>query len=146
MAIKIDDISINRVQNTKFLGVNSNLTWNDHVKCITNKVNKNIGIFQCLWYIVPVDILKTLYFTLFLPYLIYCNINSESMTSVYLDKLFLRQKKGIRIIGGAKWCDRSMPIFVHLGLFAFCNVNNFTIYCFMFKIQQTFAFILPKLV
>ena len=37
--IKIDDVSIDQVQNTKFLGIiiNSNLMWNDHMKCITNK-------------------------------------------------------------------------------------------------------------
>ena len=57
MTIKIDDVVIDQVQNSKFLGViiNSNLTWNDHVKCITNQVGKNIGILQRLRYIVPVE-------------------------------------------------------------------------------------------
>ena len=66
MTIKIYDVVIDQVQNSKFLGVilNSNLTWNDHVKCITNQVSKNIGILQRLRYIVSVVIIKTLYLTL----------------------------------------------------------------------------------
>ena len=63
MTIKIDDVVIDQVHNSKFLGViiNSNLTWNDHVKCIINQVSKNIGILQRLRYIVPVEIIKTLF-------------------------------------------------------------------------------------
>ena len=138
MTIKINDVRIDQVQNTKFLGViiNSNLKWNDHVKCITNKEIKNIGILQRLRYRVPIEILKTLYFTQILPYLKYCNIVWGSITSVYLDKLFLKQKKAICIIGGAKWNDHSMLIFVHLGLFTLSNIDKFQIYCFMFKIQH----------
>ena len=62
LTIKTDDVSIDQVENTKFLDViiNSNLTWNDHVKCITNKVSTNIGILQRFWFIVPIEILKTL--------------------------------------------------------------------------------------
>ena len=44
--VLIDNIVIDQVYNTKFLGVvnNSNLTWHDHIKAISNKVSKSIGI------------------------------------------------------------------------------------------------------
>ena len=46
LLIKIDDLIIDQVGKTKFLGVivNANLTWKDHIKTITNKISKNIGI------------------------------------------------------------------------------------------------------
>ena len=44
--VLIDNIVIDQVYNTKFLGVviNSNLTRNDHIKALSSKVSKSIGI------------------------------------------------------------------------------------------------------
>ena len=40
----IDNIVIDQVHNTKFVGViiYSNLTWHDHIKAISRKVSKSI--------------------------------------------------------------------------------------------------------
>ena len=48
MKLIIDDVQINRVNNTKFLGViiNSTLTWDDHIKVIRGKIRKSIGIIR----------------------------------------------------------------------------------------------------
>ena len=44
--VLIDNIIIDLVYNTKLLSViiNSNLTWNDHIKAISRKVSKSISI------------------------------------------------------------------------------------------------------
>ena len=44
--VLIDNIIIDQVYNTKFLGViiNSNLTWHDHIKAISSRVSKSKGI------------------------------------------------------------------------------------------------------
>ena len=44
--IKINNISIDRVHSTKFLGVyiDSKLNWSEHIKYIRAKLSKSIGI------------------------------------------------------------------------------------------------------
>ena len=62
----IDDVQINRVNNTKFLGViiNSTLIWDDHIKIIRGKISKSIGIIKKIRKNLPTTILIMLYHTL----------------------------------------------------------------------------------
>ena len=61
--VLIDNIVIDQVHNTKFVGViiNSNLTWHDHIKAISRKVSKSIDILLRIRKNVPNDVLLTLY-------------------------------------------------------------------------------------
>ena len=65
MQIKIHQIVIEQVDITKFLEVIINEThkWNDHIKTITRKVSKNIGIIFKIRRNVPANILITLFHT-----------------------------------------------------------------------------------
>ena len=70
--VLIDNIVIDQIDNTKFLGViinsnqtwhdhiNSNLTCHDHIKAISSKVSKSIGILLGIRKNVPNDVLLTL--------------------------------------------------------------------------------------
>ena len=62
----IDNIVIDQVHKTKFLGVinNSNLTWHGHIKAISCKVSKSISILLRIRKNVQNDVLLTLYHTL----------------------------------------------------------------------------------
>ena len=55
--VNIYQIVIDQVDKTKFLEVfiSENLKWNDHIKTITNKVSKNIGIILKIIRIVLVE-------------------------------------------------------------------------------------------
>ena len=61
--VLIDNIIIDQVYNTKFVGVviNSNLSWHDHIKAISSKVSKSIGILLRIGKNVPNDVLLMLY-------------------------------------------------------------------------------------
>ena len=74
--VKINNEPIQRVTNTKFLGVyiDECLSWNIHIKELENKISNNIGIMSRLKYTLPSSILRTLYCSLILSYLSYCNI------------------------------------------------------------------------
>ena len=102
--VLIDNIVIDQVHNTKLMGViiNSNLTWHDHIKAISSKVSKSIGILLRIRKNVPNDVLPTLYHTLIEPYFSYCNIIWGTQCSKHLDQLYHKQKKVIRIIANAK--------------------------------------------
>ena len=95
LPIKIDNIQVQQVYSTKFLGViiNQSLTWTNHISLINQKVAKNIGIIKRIRSKLPDTVLTNLYFTLVHPYLDYCNIVWGVCRSTVFNKLFLLQKK-----------------------------------------------------
>ena len=72
----IDNVKIEQAEHTKFLGViiNSKLTWQNHIKLVSSKVSKRIGILSKIRYNLSSEILLMLYHTLVQPYFDYCNI------------------------------------------------------------------------
>ena len=94
--IKINNVSIERVQTHIFLGItfHENLSWKDHTNKISNKVSKTIGIIRRIKSVVPSKILKTIYNSLFTPYLQYGIL----IWGFELNRLEILQKKCIRLI------------------------------------------------
>ena len=136
--VLIDNIVINQVHNTTFLGViiNSNLTQHDHIKAISSKVSKSIGILLRVRKYVPNDMLLTLYHTLIEPYFSYCNIIWGTHCSKHLDQLYHKQKKVIRIIANTKWNAHTAHLFRDFQLLSIFNLNKLQTCCFMYKISN----------
>jgi hypothetical protein len=132
--INIDDNKIKQVHSTKFLGViiNQTLSWKEHIQLIKQKVNKNCGIIRKIRHSVPQSILITLYFTLIHPYLSYCNIVWAIDKTTFLDKLFVSQKKAIRIITNSKYNTHTEPLFSKLAILTITQLNDFQIGCFVY--------------
>ena len=75
--LNITDMSILRIICTKYLGVliDEYLSFREHIDYISLKLARNAGILRKLQYIFPRDILRTLYYSLIHPYLLYfCNV------------------------------------------------------------------------
>ena len=104
------------VQELKFLGIiiHENLSWKPHITSICDKVAKVIGILSKLKRYLPSVTLKTLYNSLFLPYINHCNLIWASTYASYLEPLYLLQKKAIRIITFSPPRTRSKPLFSKL--------------------------------
>ena len=54
--------------------LSEDLTWNEHLKVLLSKVNKNFGVLRKHSYMLPSCIITKLYNTLILPNTDYCNI------------------------------------------------------------------------
>ena len=95
--INNNNIEIKRVNNVKFLGVviDENLTWKEHINCISLKISRLIGILNSLKYILPLRILVNLNNSMILSHLTYCNIVWGNCASYLLQKLILLQKRAI---------------------------------------------------
>ena len=70
--IKIDDVTITRVKETKYLGLHydEHLTWNEHVTYLCQKLVKFFGIFKKIRQCITLKIARQLYFSF-----IYSRIN-----------------------------------------------------------------------
>lgn len=146
--ISIDSTPISPVDHTKFLGViiDKQLNWNLHITKTCNQVARSIGILRRLRYDLPSSILFTLYNTLVLPYISYCNIAWAITLSKHkplnpwlstdrtkIDKLFIYQKKALRICAGTSYDSHSMPLFYDFNTLNIFDINKLQSALFMFR-------------
>lgn len=73
--------------------IDSNLSWKKKVACVLKKVRRGIGILSKIRYYITKDILKSLYYKLIYPFLIYGLIANTTLQPV-----FILQKKAVRVI------------------------------------------------
>lgn len=134
-SIQLDGKNIERVCHAKFLGVyiDQELTWNKHIQEICTKISKNIGIMSRISYKLNTPILSKLYNTLILPYLNYCNFIWTSTSERMLTKLFILQKKAVRILSKASYHAHTDPIFKAFRLLKIKDIRYFQILGFMYR-------------
>jgi hypothetical protein len=133
--IFLDNIKILRTEKAKFLGViiDENLSWKNHITYIKGKISKNIGIINRLKYRVSEGILLSLYDTLVLPYLNYCNIVWANNKTTRLQPLVLLQKRAMRLITTSAHNAHTIPLFSKLNRLTLVDMNKLLIATFMFR-------------
>lgn len=135
---KISDInfSFSRdivIDSLKFLGMtlDSNLSWCAHVDYISNKLSKGLYLLRRLGQTVDSYILLTVYYAQIQSLLSYGIILWGH--SSHANRVFILQKKAIRIICKVPFRTHCKPLFVNLGvlslpslyvLFALCYIHN----------------------
>ena len=74
ISIQIDNNVIERVKESVFLGVilDEHLSWKLHLLSVCRKISKSIGIIYKSSFCLPKASLRSLYYSLVYPYLIYC--------------------------------------------------------------------------
>ena len=137
--IYIDNILVEQVAETKFLDViiTENLTWDNHINTVCNKVSKGIGIICKIRHLIPPSILINLYFTLVYPYFQYCNIVWASNPSLSLSKLSKMQKRAMHVITNSKWNAHTASIFKNIRVLSLCNINKYQTGCFIYKVNNS---------
>ena len=138
LRLLLNDVPITQVETTKFLGVyiDQHMTWNAHIKSITAKIAKNIGIMSRISHLLPVDIRLKLYHSLIYPYLTYCTMVWASTYNSRLSKLITLQKRALRVITKApyhrlhKLCSKDL--FTELNLLNLHQIKTLQIGTFMF--------------
>ena len=119
-----------QVEKCKFLGViiNEHLNWNDQLEHVIMQVAKSCGTLYRVRLQVPRKILKQIYTALVQPYLNYCiSLWGSSLTSKSMNKLFVLQKKCIRIVTGKTTKENGMfrhtkPMFQSLNVLTVFNL------------------------
>ena len=133
--ICIGNHEIKKVNSTKFLGVqiDTNLTWKEHVDDICTKISRTIGVLNRLKETVPRKILLTLYNTMILPYISYCNIIWGNCSSYLLNRIFVLQKRAIRIINNVPPQFNTDSFFQKFKILSVSDINKLQVAVFMYS-------------
>jgi len=136
--ICIDGVLIETVNKTKFLGViiDNKLSWKEHITYICNKISKGIGIVRKVKDLLNKQTLLTLYYTFIYPYLTYCNLVWGRAANVHLSRLFLLQKRIIRIVCKTSFFAHSEPLFKTCKVLNIYQINKYITGIFMFKYDK----------
>ena len=133
--VMINDTAISKVHFTKFLGViiDDKLSWCHHIASVSNVISRNSGVLSKLRSFLPCSTLFTLYNTLILPYLNYCNIVWARTTTNKLQSLIKVQKRAIRICSLSHPRDHTTPLFAKLRTLTLVDINKLQTGILMYK-------------
>ena len=135
--IYLNNILLNRLSQTKFLGVilSDNLKWNKHVDVVLAKTSKNIGIMAKLRHLLPSELLRSLYMTLVQPYINYACLVWAGMTYTSLiESILTIQKKFCRIMTFSDFKAHAMPLFQQLNIMTVYQIYAYQLAQFCFKL------------
>ena len=118
----------------KFLGIeiDRNLNFRTHVNNISKKVSRVIGLLFRLNKFLPVEILKTLYFTLVMPHIMYGIEVWYGAPQYVLDRISILQKKAIRAINSLPYNDHTHEYFKSMKLLKIHDLYKVKILSHMF--------------
>ena len=143
--VSINDMYINRVYVTTFLGVHidCHLNWSEHITLIKNKISKNVFVMYRVKHLLTSSALYSLYCTLIVifPYLNYC---CEIWGNTYKSRvrpLHIIQKE-LFVCLKADYRSHTRPMFYHLKTLAVQDMVDFNSMVFMYKIYIYYQLIL----
>lgn len=134
ISLTFEGISLARKQQVKFLGIylDENLSWKSHINHVCKKISKSIGIiFRARLHLSP-ETKLLLYYTLIYPYLNYCNIIWSSTYISHLNRIFLLQKRAVRILTNSDFLAHTAPLFQRLKILDIYKINSFFTGKFMY--------------
>ena len=117
--ITLGDIQINRVKQTKHLGVypEENLKWAQHIDKVGSNVSRSISSLRQAWDFVSQDVLTTIYSSLIQPVFDYCDAVWGNLNKGLANKIKKLQNRAARIITSQGYEMRSVDLleFVNWG-------------------------------
>ena len=133
-AIIINDVTIQRVQATTFLGVltDESLNWKNHIKMVISKLSKVASVIYKVSHCIDHSSMRTLYCSLVLPHLMYC---CEIWGNTYVTNIkciTLIHKRVIRLIHGASRWDHTNNLFYEYRILKFNDIVELKTIVFMF--------------
>lgn len=114
--VKLDCTQVKFVESVKYLGIHidTDMKWKTHIEGISNILSRNIGIVKKSSYYLDKKHLLLLYNALCLPYINYCCLIWGHSAPTILNRLFLLQKRVVRVIDGQHRLAHTNPIFAKL--------------------------------
>ena len=107
--LEINGEKVECVSEFNFLGVmlDDFLSWKPHIKMVTSKISRTLGVIKRVRKILPFSALKTLYNSLIVPHINY----GLKLWGPYSKPVELIQKRAIRVITTSKFFAHTSPLF-----------------------------------
>ena len=136
--LKLNNKNLKQEESLKYLGIfiDSNLSWKPHIKYISKKIKRNVGVLSKLRYYVDTDILVNLYYALVYPYLIYGILTWGNTYATTLQPIFILQKKVVRLITFSAFDAHSSPLFKRLNIMKLHDLVDYCTAVFMYKFKN----------
>ena len=142
--IIVNNIKIKQVEEFKFLGViiDNQLNWFEHIKYISSKISKGIGVIIKARKSFDTDTLLSLYNTLIFPYISYCIHVWGTAAEIHIRKIHILQKKIVRIICGLPPRDSdgiwtsTKSSFIKKKILNVYQIYDYFIALFMYKLSH----------
>lgn len=140
--VSLNNTNISFLHSSKFLGVtvDSRLRFNEQISSLCCKLSKTVGIFYKLSFYLPKSSLIRLYYSLFYPYVIYCNLIWGGAYNVHLNILEMLQKKIIRIVTRSEFLAHTDPLFYETKILKIADVHKFLLAIYVYKKFSKFTF------
>jgi hypothetical protein len=105
----------------KLLGLylDENLSFNFHYDHVCNKLAQSNYIISKVKHLLPTNVLRSLYFSLFHSHLLYCLPIYACSSNKNTKRVKTMQKKAIRSVCGAGYNDHTDPLFNQLNILPF---------------------------
>ena len=140
LVIKIDNLELKQVKEANFFGViiDNKLNWKSHIENVINKISKITGVVYRIRSLCDTHSMKHIYYSLGYSYLIYCSSIWGGAFKTYIDKLFLSQKKLIRIMSHRRRYDHTEPLFKELKLLKMHDIISYQTATFVYRAMNTY--------
>jgi len=138
----IDDQELNMVESTKFLGVHfdSNVKWDTHISKLCKQLNSCIYALRCLSSFADRETLTLGYLGLFESKLSYGIIIWGYTTLAMFQRVFVLQKRALRIVWGLGYRESCRESFRSSGILTLPSLLIYHTLIFVFKNQHLFSF------
>ena len=134
--INIDNINIKRVFSNKFLGVtiDHKLSRKTQIADVCKQVSRCTGILNKVKSILSTKILNSLYSSLVEPHFTYCVEVWGNTYRSYLQSLYRKQKRAIRIVCKSSYLCHSADLFKKLEVLSLFHLVKYKTAIFMYKV------------
>ena len=116
--------------------LDEHLTWIPHITNVARKVSKTVGVVYKASFCLSKRSLITLYYSLLYPYLQYCVSVWGSTYPPNLNRIFMLQKRAVRIIAKESFDAHTDPIFKNLKILKFNCIYLFQLGKLMFQFKN----------
>ena len=99
-------------------------------------VSRILGVIRKLKHVLPSQTLLSLYNTLILPHLQYCVWAWGNTYRTYLNKIYIVQKKALRLINNSSFRSHAGPLFLKFNCLNIFNIYKYHLGVLMYKFKS----------
>ena len=126
----------------KLLGLilDSKLTWKQQLSTIESRLSRACGVLYSIRRKITRSVARVIYMSIAYSHLMYGNTLWSAASQSHLEKIFIKQKKLIRLIMKKKRNTHTNPLFVKLKLLKLTDICKVNTLLFMFKTLNNLAY------